>query len=147
LIEILLISALRTTLIVATTGLTLSVFRVRSAAFRHACWTLVLIAMISMPFLTFVLPPVELPLLPPESVQPTGSVSVQFGTAHPLAPSKSFDPVVLAYGLVALALLGRWWWVMSWGSAWSPRQRLRRSIRHLCDREPVVSNPSASMCR
>jgi TonB family protein len=96
-------------IVAALTGLTLSVCRVRDAAFRHACWRLVLIAMIAMPVLTVVLPAIELPFLPAAPAQPTASTSVTFGTSASLPPGPSPVPIVaVLYGFVAFVFVGRW---------------------------------------
>jgi hypothetical protein len=46
----------------AAVGLVLVVLRVRSGAARHAAWLAVLLAMLTMPVLTAIVPPVEVPV-------------------------------------------------------------------------------------
>lgn len=108
-IETILIAGLRSLLVAAVTGLALSAFRVRDPVFRQTCWRLVLVAMIAMPFLTFVLPPVELPLLPPAPTPTISSTSGLLSPTVPRSPGPSPLPMLpLAYGLIAIAFSVRW---------------------------------------
>ena len=106
-IEILATASLRSLAVAALAGVLLSVFRVRDAALRHACWAGVLAALVLMPLLTGVLPSLELPVLPSTA---TGRADVAIRTveavAPPAAPAASWRTALLGiYGLVALALL------------------------------------------
>src|SRR5262245_6702620 len=62
-------ASLLSVLIVAGVAIVLLVFRIRSAAVRHAVWTLALVAMLLMPILPNAIPPiaVEFPVPVPSS--------------------------------------------------------------------------------
>lgn len=54
--------SLRITVAAGLVGLVLTVFRVRSAAARHAAWTAVLLTMMAMPILTAIVPRIPVPV-------------------------------------------------------------------------------------
>lgn len=54
--------SLRILVAAAAVGLVLAVFRVRSGAARHAAWSAVLLAMLTLPVLTAIVPGVEVPV-------------------------------------------------------------------------------------
>src|SRR5512140_95533 len=95
--------------------------RVRSVSARHAVWTAVLGAMLLLPFLTPLLPPIPVPILrsapvvgtPPPAPQPMvrSMVTARPSIAtqrQPEAPRLTWQQIGLAlYLFVALALLAR----------------------------------------
>ncbi len=56
--------SLRVLAVAALVGLVLRVMRVRRSGVRHAAWMFVLIAMLSMPLLTTIVPPIGIPFIP-----------------------------------------------------------------------------------
>jgi GWxTD domain-containing protein len=94
--------------------------RVRSVSARHAVWTAVLGAMLLLPFLTPLLPPIPVPILrsapvivPPPAPQPMDRTTFTVHSSavpqgQPEAPRLTWQQFVLAlYLVVALALLAR----------------------------------------
>ncbi len=95
--------------------------RVRSVSARHAVWTAVLGAMLLLPFLTPLLPPIPVPILrsapvvvtPPPALQPmVRSIVTARGPTVPQGQPETPRPVWKQFGLalyvfVALALLAR----------------------------------------
>jgi hypothetical protein len=67
--------SLRIVIAAAAVGVVLVAFRVRSGAARHAAWTAVLVAMLTMPALTTVVPRVDVPV-PSTLVLDPGAIAV-----------------------------------------------------------------------
>jgi beta-lactamase regulating signal transducer with metallopeptidase domain len=86
LFDILLQSALRACAAAAGVGITLALFRVRSAAVRHAAWASVLCAMLLMPALHRWLPAIQIPMR--QAVVAPAAVADAF-EAPPPAPASS----------------------------------------------------------
>src|SRR5919112_4426268 len=78
--------SLRAVIAAAAVGLVLVVLRVRSGAARHAAWLAVVLAMLSMPVLTAIVPRVDVPVPGAfdfrEAIQEPGSYQA-FATAVP----------------------------------------------------------------
>jgi len=128
--RILIESAFRVVLLAVGTAAVLRMLRVTTAAARHAAWTVVLLAMLTMPVWTVWGPKAPLPVLPSRAVNmapPTAQIatdSVTAPAATPLAvgsrgsihsPLDAQRPVrlswraiaLLTYGAGVLLLLGR----------------------------------------
>jgi uncharacterized protein (TIGR03435 family) len=114
-LDLLLWSAVRATLLAAVVALVLRVMRVRQAAVRHAAWTGVVITMLALPLLLAWGPRVELPVLRAEAWQQaevTRTAVVDAAPAppsevqpHPPAPEKPHWEYVAGVYAAGLALL------------------------------------------
>jgi len=85
-IELLLESSLRTWILAALVGGIIVALRIRDAAVRHACWRFVLTAMLFMPLLVWLLPPLELPLLESREVWRARTISTEIVSPLPAIP-------------------------------------------------------------
>ena len=85
-IELLLESSLRTWILAALVGGIIVALRIRDAAVRHACWKLVLAAMLLMPLLVWLLPPLELPLREAREVWRAQTLSPEIVSSLPVIP-------------------------------------------------------------
>ena len=67
LLRILADASVRMSIVALLVGATLAALRVRASGMRHAAWTVVLLAMILMPVLTYAVPAISIPLALPFS--------------------------------------------------------------------------------
>jgi GWxTD domain-containing protein len=128
--RVLIESAVRAVLLAIAAATVVRVLRITTASGRHATWTVVLLAMLTLPLWTLWGPKASLPVLPAHSVGSVASAPVEHvpfvaaaGESHATAPAAAVlraDPVaprasnvswrVLAltiYGLGVVVLLGR----------------------------------------
>src|SRR5262245_15826301 len=93
-------SSIRILAVVTIVSAILFVMRIRSNALRHRVWTGVLVAMLMMPLLASIAPPVGVPFLPvrrwfpepipaPVNVPPSGQAAERVDVHPPSVPSTS----------------------------------------------------------
>ena len=82
--------SLRIVAAAAAVGLILAVLRVRSGAARHAAWTAVLVAMMTMPMLTAIVPRVDVPVPSTLALDP-GTIAERFAVIPALEPEIGSD--------------------------------------------------------
>jgi ABC-type amino acid transport substrate-binding protein len=103
LFRILLETSFRVAIIAAIVALILFTVRVRSSRALHAAWTTVLLAMMLMPVLPYVMPPISIPvsssvlpaeITPPDTVVPGDIADLNSGTRSKqiAPPESSLDP-------------------------------------------------------
>jgi hypothetical protein len=162
-------TSLRIVAAAAAVGLVLVVLRVRSGAARHAAWSAVLLAMLTMPVLTAIVPPVEVPVPStlafdfgaiagePSPYEPLGTpVSAASTEARPSGavtspPLKAKEsPSGLAFdwrvAATALYAAGALFFFVRIAAGWILARRLvARAIRVACDnRAPVFESPAVA---
>lgn len=84
-LDILIEAALRASFIAAAALAMLWSLRVRAAAVRHRVWTVVMLAMLALPFAIAIAPDVSLPVLPPTYAEAPVVVAPPPGTTAPAA--------------------------------------------------------------
>jgi beta-lactamase regulating signal transducer with metallopeptidase domain len=164
--------SLRIVAAAAAVGLVLVVLRVRSGAARHAAWSAVLVAMLTMPVLMVIVPPVAVPVpsalalnfdtiggepnpyAPPEtrmnpifaerqsSVAPT-SRALEAKASPPWRPTFRSGYQI---AVVALYVAGALFFFVRIAAGWILARRLvARAIRVECDnRAPVFESPAVA---
>lgn len=111
--------SLRVVIAAAAVGLVLAAFRVRSGAARHAAWSSVLLAMLTMPALVAIVPQVDVPV-PSTLVLDLGTTREEVSfNPPPLQPSSPAQPEprvssnprppVLANANAARTIRFNWW--------------------------------------
>jgi len=114
LIRVIVESSIRSALVAAAVASILGAFRLRDASLRHAAWTAVLSAMLSMPALLYMTPSIALPeslarpiralpAIPPGEEEPVVFLG---GDRQPLRPDRS-SPVLTLTSHVAAAPVAR----------------------------------------
>jgi hypothetical protein len=92
--------SLRAVMAAAAVGLVLVVLRVRSGAARHAAWLAVVLAMLSMPVLTAIVPRVDVPVPGAfdvrEAVREPGSYQAFAAPVPPDSPARQLSPLAAA---------------------------------------------------
>lgn len=108
----------RATALLSLTALLAWAFRTRAATTRHHLWTLTFVLLIALPFASYWLPTLELPILPNPAPAPEATASLPAASApadlNPAAPGGWRGPSLLwltwaAGTLVALASLAAGW--------------------------------------
>jgi hypothetical protein len=105
-LDILLEAALRATFIAAVAAGLLWSLRVRAAAVRHRVWTVVMLAMLALPFAIAWAPDLSLRVLPPAYSEAPGAVAPSSDFAR--APVTPMEPATA--GLVELTPAPSWNW-------------------------------------
>jgi beta-lactamase regulating signal transducer with metallopeptidase domain len=86
-------ASLRISIVAVVAGLILMVMRVRASGVRHAVWTVVLMAMLLMPFLPSIVPPFEVAVPSAVVSIPTAvSASPELFSPGISSPTESFSP-------------------------------------------------------
>lgn len=162
--------SLRVVMAAAAVGLVLLVFRVRSGAARHAAWSAVLLAMLTMPLLTMIVPRVEVPVpstlvldpgtipaydfpIDPRSIPAPSPAQLQpapaptSATAPPASATASRTSVFdWRMALLVTYAAGVMFFLLELAVGWSLAHRLVRGASPLvlANRWPVLESPAVT---